>query len=109
MSDFDASFKVKTPPLPHKWTEYKPQPDERLKHILPTSAFTSSYTQQLCTRVCERVRMCACLFGFVWGYVVSVWVNANDRAARPGIKTAIQTDWARGQARPCQNTNWLSL
>ncbi len=25
-----------------------------------------------------------------------MWVNANGRAAQPGIKTAIQTDWGSG-------------
>lgn len=25
-----------------------------------------------------------------------MWVNANGRAAQPGIKTVIQTDWGSG-------------
>lgn len=36
-----------------------------------------------------------CPFGFVCRYI-HVWVNANGRAAQPGIKTPIQTDRGSG-------------
>lgn len=91
MSKIDANFKVKV---------YHPTQITWKINLSLRDSWTTFYRLSpppqpnsfICVCVCTRLCVHVCLFGFVCRYI-HVCANANGRAAQPGIKTAIQTDW----------------
>lgn len=80
-----------------KYKGNKPRRDRQADCLFPASTFTSANPAALCACIL-CVDMWVCLSRFVRKYA-HVWVNANGRAAWPGIKTAVQTGGGPGGVR----------